>query len=144
MRTKSINSAGVTRGWYVVDASGLTLGRLATEVARRLRGKHKAEYTPHVDTGDYIIVINAEKVRLSGRKRFQKVYYRHTGYIGHMKSITADKQIQKDARQVVETAVRGMLPKNPLGRAMYHKLKVYNGPTHPHQAQEPHFLELNV
>lgn len=142
MKTLSAKPETVRRGWFVVDADGLVLGRLASEIAHRLKGKHKAEYTPHVDTGDHIVVVNAEKVRVTGRKRKQKTYYHHTGYIGNMKSVTFEKQVEKDARRVIEQAVQGMLPKNPLGRAMYRKLKVYNGPEHPHVSQQPERLEL--
>jgi large subunit ribosomal protein L13 len=142
MKTFSAKPNGVQRDWYVVDASGKTLGRLASEVARRLRGKHKPEYTPHVDTGDYIIVINAEKVHVTGNKRTDKMYYHHTGYIGHMKSITLDKLLAKTPERAIEIAVRGMLPKNPLGRAMGRKLKVYAGPEHRHEAQQPRILNI--
>ncbi len=132
----------VKRDWFVVDATDKTLGRLASEIARRLRGKHKPEYTPHVDTGDYIVVINAEKVHVSGRKATDKMYYRHSGFPGGIKSISFDKLIQKDAPQVIQFAVKGMLPKNPLGRAMFRKLKVYAGPEHNHSAQQPKPLEI--
>ena len=142
MKTYSANPASVRRDWFVVDAEGQTLGRLASEVARRLRGKHKPEYTPHVDTGDYIVVINAEKVRVTGRKTTDKMYYHHTGYIGNMKSISFDKLIDKAPERVIQTAVKGMLPKNPLGRAMFKKLKVYAGSEHQHAAQQPKPLEL--
>ena len=142
MKTFSANPATVRRDWYVVDAEGQTLGRLATELARRLRGKHKPEYTPHVDTGDYIVVINAEKVRVTGRKTTDKMYYHHTGYIGNMKSISFDKLIAKAPERVIQTAVKGMLPKNPLGRAMFKKLKVYAGSEHQHAAQQPKTLEI--
>ncbi|HET7674968.1 MAG TPA: 50S ribosomal protein L13 [Gammaproteobacteria bacterium] len=142
MTTFSAKPAAVKRDWYVVDAAGKTLGRLATEIARRLRGKHKAEYTPHVDTGDYIVVVNAEQVHVTGNKRSDKVYYHHTGYIGNMKSITLEKLLQKAPERVIEEAVRGMLPKNPLGRAMFKKLKVYAGAEHKHSAQQPQPLEL--
>jgi large subunit ribosomal protein L13 len=142
MKTISAKAETVNRGWYTVDADGQVLGRLAAELARRLRGKHKPEFTPHVDTGDHLVVLNAEKVRVTGRKRKQKTYYRHTGYVGHMKSITFERQIEKDARQVIEHAVRGMLPKGPLGRAMLKKLRVYNGAEHPHTAQQPEELKL--
>jgi large subunit ribosomal protein L13 len=136
--TKSAKPREVERRWFVVDADDQVLGRLATRVASVLRGKHKALYTPHVDTGDYVIVVNAEKVRLTGRKREQKTYYRHTGYTGHLKEITADKVLGgPHADRVVRHAVRGMLPKNSLGRQMYRKLKVYSGPAHPHAAQQP-------
>ena len=137
MKTFSAKPAEVKRDWYVVDADGKTLGRLSTEIARRLRGKHKAEYTPHVDTGDYIIVINAEKVRVTGNKEQDKFYYKHTGYIGNMKSVSLGKLRQTHPERIIETAVKGMLPKNPLGRAMYKKLKVYAGSQHGHQAQQP-------
>jgi large subunit ribosomal protein L13 len=126
----------------VIDADGKTLGRLSTEIARRLRGKHKAEYTPHVDTGDYIIVVNAEKIRVTGTKERDKIYYKHTGYIGNMKSISLGKLREKKPERIIETAVKGMLPKNPLGRAMFKKLKVYAGPSHQHQAQQPLALEI--
>jgi len=142
MKTVSAKPETVRRGWYVVDADGKVLGRLATEIARRLKGKHKAEFTPHVDTGDHIVVINAEKVRVTGRKRRQKQYHHHTGYVGNLKSITFEKQVDKDARRVIEHAVRGMLPRNPLGRAMLGKLRVYNGAEHPHVAQQPEELKL--
>lgn len=142
MKTFSAKPAEVKRDWYVVDADGKTLGRLSTELARRLRGKHKAEYTPHVDTGDYIIVINAEKVRVSGNKEQDKIYYKHTGYIGNMKSVSLGKLRQTHPERIIETAVKGMLPKNPLGRAMFKKLKVYAGNEHGHQAQQPKPLEI--
>ncbi len=135
MTTFSAKPAEVKRDWYVVDADGKTLGRLSTELARRLRGKHKAEYTPHVDTGDYIIVINAEKVRVTGNKEQDKIYYKHTGYIGNMKSTSLGKLRQTHPERIIETAVKGMLPKNPLGRAMFRKLKVYAGDSHPHVSQ---------
>ncbi|MBK1674301.1 50S ribosomal protein L13 [Ectothiorhodospira shaposhnikovii] len=142
MKTFSAKPAEVTRDWYVVDASGKTLGRLASEVARRLRGKHKPVYTPHVDTGDYIVIVNASKVRLSGNKEADKMYYRHTGYVGHMKSASA-RQIRENApERLIEIAVKGMLPKNPLGRAMFKKLKVYAGAEHSHAAQQPQPLEI--
>ena len=127
---------------FVVGADGKTLGRLASEVALRLRGKHKPEYTPHVDTGDYIVVINAEKVRVTGRKTTDKMYYQHTGYIGNMKSISFDKLLAKAPERIIQTAVKGMLPKNPLGRAMFKKLKVYAGSEHNHAAQQPKPLEI--
>lgn len=142
MKTFSAKPAEVKRDWYVVDADGKALGRLATEIARRLRGKHKAEYTPHVDTGDYIIVVNAEKVRVTGNKEQDKVYYKHTGYIGNMKSVTLGKLRQTHPERIIQTAVQGMLPKNSLGRAMYKKLKVYSGATHDHQAQQPKLLQI--
>ncbi|MGD1990136.1 MAG: 50S ribosomal protein L13 [Chromatiales bacterium] len=142
MTTVSTKPADVRRDWYVVDADGKTLGRLATEIARRLRGKHKPEYTPHVDTGDYIVVINAEKIRVTGNKLQQKMYHHHTGYIGNLKSITLEKQLQKAPERVIETAVRGMMPKNKLGRAMFKKLRVYAGNEHQHTAQQPIALDI--
>ncbi|MGD0959435.1 MAG: 50S ribosomal protein L13 [Methylomonas sp.] len=142
MKTFSAKPAEVKRDWYVIDAEGKTLGRLATEIARRLRGKHKPEYTPHVDTGDYIIVINAEKVGVTGNKEKDKMYYRHTGYIGNMKSTSLGKLRQTFPDRIITTAVQGMLPKNPLGRAMFKKLKVYAGAEHMHQSQQPKVLEL--
>ena len=142
MKTFSAKPAEVKRDWYVVDADGKTLGRLATEVARRLRGKHKPEFTPHVDTGDCIVVVNAAKVRVSGRKETDKIYYHHTGHIGHMKATAFRDMIQRAPERVIETAVKGMLPKNTLGRAMYRKLKVYAGPEHNHSAQQPQPLEI--
>ncbi|MCW9013090.1 MAG: 50S ribosomal protein L13 [Gammaproteobacteria bacterium] len=142
MKTFSAKPETVKRDWYVVDADGKTLGRLATEIARRLRGKHKPVYTPHVDTGDYIVVVNAEKVRVTGNKTTDKRYYSHTGFIGGIKSITFDKLIDKKPEMIIERAVKGMLPKNPLGRAMYRKLKVYAGPDHKHTAQQPKALEI--
>jgi large subunit ribosomal protein L13 len=142
MKTFSAKAHEVKRDWYVVDASNKVLGRLATEIARRLRGKHKAEYTPHVDTGDYIIVTNAEKVTVTGRKFKEKVYYHHTGFPGGIKSTPFDKMQQKNPTRIIELAVKGMLPKNPLGREMYRKLKVYVGTDHPHVAQQPKQLEI--
>ncbi len=142
MKTFSAKPETVKRDWYVVDAAGKTLGRLATEVARRLRGKHKPEYTPHVDTGDYIVVINAEKVAVTGNKATDKMYHSHTGFPGGIKSISFDKLIQKKPELVIEKAVKGMLPKNPLGRAMYRKLKVYAGSEHKHTAQQPQVLDI--
>ena len=142
MKTVSTKPADVTRDWYVVDAEGKTLGRMATEIARLLRGKHKPECTPHVDTGDYIIVVNAEKVRVTGNKAKDKMYYRHTGYPGGMRSMSFEKMVAHAPERTVEFAVKGMLPKGPLGRAMYSKLKVYAGTEHPHQAQQPQALTL--
>jgi len=142
MKTFSAKPETVKRDWYVVDAAGKTLGRLASEIALRLRGKHKPVYTPHVDTGDYIVVINAEKVAVTGNKSTDKTYYNHTGFPGGIKSITFDKLIQKKPEMVIEKAVKGMLPKNPLGRAMYRKLKVYAGPEHQHTAQQPQVLDI--
>ena len=140
MYTVSTKPAEVKREWFVVDAEGKTLGRLASEIARRLRGKHKAEYTPHVDTGDYIVVVNAEKVHVTGKKLTDKMYHHHTGYIGGLKSISFEDQLVKAPQRIVESAVKGMLPKGPLGRAMYAKLKVYAGNAHPHAAQQPQEL----
>lgn len=142
MKTFTAKPAEVRRDWFVVDAEGKTLGRLATEIARRLRGKHKAEYTPHVDTGDYIVVINAEKVRVTGNKASDKNYYRHTGYPGGLRSMSFEKLIDHAPERVLELAVKGMLPKGPLGRAMHKKMKVYAGTEHPHAAQQPQ--ELNI
>lgn len=142
MRTFVAKPAAVERDWYVVDATGKTLGRLASEIARRLRGKHKPVYTPHVDTGDYIIVVNAEKVQVTGNKRTDKIYYHHSGYPGGIKSISFEKLLQKAPERIIERAVKGMLPKGPLGRAMYRKLKVFAGPEHKHVAQQPKPLEL--
>ncbi len=132
----------VQREWFVVDASGKTLGRLATEVARILRGKHKPIYSPMIDVGDYVIVVNAEKVRVTGRKLTQKFYYRHSGYPGGFKQVSLRDMLARHPTRVIEYAVRGMLPKNALGRRMFKKLKVYAGPDHPHQAQNPKPLEL--
>ncbi|MFZ2290159.1 MAG: 50S ribosomal protein L13 [Halopseudomonas yangmingensis] len=142
MKTFSAKPETVKRDWYVVDATGLTLGRLATEVATRLRGKHKPEYTPHVDTGDYIVIVNAEKVHVTGAKAQDKIYYSHSGFPGGIKSISFEKLIQRAPERVIEIAVKGMLPKNPLGRAMYRKLKVYKGEAHPHTAQQPQELKI--
>jgi large subunit ribosomal protein L13 len=142
MKTFSAKPNEVSRDWFVVDASGKTLGRLAAEVAHRLRGKHKAEYTPHVDTGDYIVVINAEKVRVTGAKATDKMYHHHTGYPGGIRSISFEKLIDKAPERVIQRAVKGMLPRNPLGRAMFSKLKVYAGAEHPHAAQQPQPLNI--
>ena len=142
MKTYSAKPESVQREWFIVDAAEKTLGRLATEIALRLKGKHKPEYTPHVDTGDYIVVINAEKIRVTGKKTTDKMYYRHTGYPGGLRSISFDKLIDHKPEMVFELAVKGMLPKNPLGRDMYRKLKVYAGSEHPHAAQQPQTLEL--
>ncbi len=142
MKTFSAKPAEVKRDWYVIDAEGKTLGRLATEVARRLRGKHKPEYTPHVDTGDYIIVVNAEKIGVTGNKEQNKIYYRYTGYVGNMKSVSLGKLRTTFPDRIITTAVKGMLPKNPLGRAMFKKLKVYAGASHEHQAQQPKVLDF--
>ncbi len=142
MKTFSAKPESVERGWFVVDATDKVLGRLASEIALRLRGKHKPEYTPHVDTGDYIVVVNAEKVHVTGRKASNKMYHRHTGYPGGLKSETFEKLVSKAPERVIETAVKGMLPKGPLGRSMYRKLKVYAGPEHQHAAQQPKPLKI--
>ncbi|HID63894.1 MAG TPA: 50S ribosomal protein L13 [Anaerolineae bacterium] len=142
MKTYTVKKGDIKRDWYVVDAQGKTLGRLASEIAKILRGKHKPIYVPYMDCGDYVIVVNAEKVRVTGRKLDQKFYYRHSGYPGGLKSISLRDQLQKHPARVLEAAVRGMLPKNRLGRAMIKKLKVYAGGSHPHQAQQPKVLEL--
>ena len=142
MKTFSAKAEEVSRDWFVVDAADKTLGRLASEIAHRLRGKHKAEYTPHVDTGDYIVVVNAEKVRVSGAKTTDKMYHHHTGYPGGLKSISFEKLIDKAPERVIQGAVKGMLPRNPLGRAMFKKLKVYAGSEHPHSAQQPQALNI--
>ena len=142
MKTFSAKSQDVKHDWYVVDAAEKTLGRLASEIAHRLRGKHKAEYTPHVDTGDYIVVVNAEKIRVTGNKTTDKMYHHHTGYPGGLKSMSFEKLIDKAPERVIQGAVKGMLPRNPLGRAMFKKLKVYAGNEHPHAAQQP--VELNI
>ena len=140
--TVSAKPAEVRRDWYLVDAEGKTLGRLASEIARRLKGKHKPIFTPHVDTGDYIVVVNAEKVAVTGNKLQDKMYHHHTGYIGNLKSINLEKLLQKAPERVIETAVKGMLPRNPLGRAMMKKLRVFAGPEHAHQAQQPKPLDI--
>lgn len=142
MKSFTAKPETVRRDWYIVDASGKTLGRLASELARRLRGKHKPVYTPHVDTGDYIVVVNAERVRVTGRKRRDKMYYRHTGYPGNLKSRTLEQMLERAPERVIHLAVRGMLPRNSLGRKMLKKLKVVRGPEHPHTAQQPIPLEL--
>ena len=142
MKTFSAKAEDVNREWFVVDAADKTLGRLASEIAHRLRGKHKPEYTPHVDTGDYIVVINAEKVRVTGKKATDKIYHSHTGYPGGLKSISFEKLIDKAPERVLQGAVKGMLPRNPLGRAMFKKLKVYAGSEHPHAAQQPQALNI--
>jgi large subunit ribosomal protein L13 len=142
MKTFSAKPGAVRQDWYVVDAAGKTLGRLATELARRLRGKHKPEFTPHVDTGDYIVVINAAQVKVTGAKLTDKVYYHHTGYIGHMKSESLGKRLERAPEQVIEEAVKGMLPRGSLGRSMLKKLRVFPGSEHNHQAQQPQPLEI--
>lgn len=142
MSTYSAKSDSVRRSWYLVDATDKTLGRLASEIATRLKGKHKPEFTPHVDTGDYIIVINAQKVRVTGNKANDKVYYHHTGYIGGIKEANFETMLAKAPERIIEIAVKGMLPKGPLGRAMFRKLKVYAGTAHPHAAQQPEQLDI--
>jgi len=142
MKTFSAKPEQVRRDWFLVDAEGKTLGRLASEIARRLRGKHKPEYTPHVDTGDYIVVVNADKVRVSGKKESDKHYYRWTGYVGNLRSESLGKLRERKPERIVSYAVKGMLPRNPLGRSMFRKLKVYSGPEHRHQAQQPQPLDL--
>lgn len=142
MKTMMAKAQTAEHGWYVVDAAGKTLGRMATEIARRLRGKHKPEYTPHVDTGDFIVVVNAEKVVVTGNKTQDKIYERYTGYPGGLKGVSFGKLIKKFPTRIIELAVKGMLPKNPLGYAMFSKLKVYAGPEHPHSAQQPKPLDI--
>ena len=142
MKTFSAKAEQVQRDWFLVDAAEKTLGRLASEIAHRLRGKHKAEYTPHVDTGDYIVVINAEKIKVTGAKATDKMYHHHTGYPGGLKSVSFEKLIEKAPERVIQNAVKGMLPRNPLGRAMFKKLKVYAGDEHPHTAQQPQTLNI--
>ena len=142
MKTYSAKPETVKRDWYVIDATGKTLGRRSSEIAHRLRGKHKPEFTPHVDTGDYIVVVNADKVHVTGNKAKDKLYYHHTGYIGGIKSISFEKLMAKAPESAIQIAVKGMLPKGPLGRAMYSKLKVYAGESHPHSAQQPKALNI--
>lgn len=142
MRTYSAKPETVKRQWFVIDATNKVLGRLSTEIARRLRGKHKPEYTPHVDTGDYIVVINAEKIQVTGNKENDKMYHRHTGYIGSLKSTNLAKLRADHPERIIQHSVKGMLPKNPLGRAMFKKLKVYAGESHNHCAQQPQILEI--
>jgi large subunit ribosomal protein L13 len=142
MKTFTATPSTIKREWCVIDATDKTLGRLATEVARRLRGKHKPEYTPHMDTGDHLVIVNAEKIKVTGKKLDDKMYYRHTGYIGNLKSINLGKLLDTHPERAIQYAVKGMLPKNPLGRAMFRKLHVYAGPEHPHEAQQPTQLEL--
>ena len=143
MKTISAKPETAQHDWFVIDADGVTLGRLATEVARRLRGKHKTEYTPHVDTGDFIVIVNAEKVKVTGNKAQDKMYYRHTGHPGGLKEANFTQMIERTPEKVIELAVKGMLPRNQLGRAMYRKLKVYAGQEHPHTAQQPETLTLS-
>jgi large subunit ribosomal protein L13 len=142
VKTISAREQDIQRDWYVIDAQGLTLGRLASRAAVILRGKHKPSFTPHVDCGDYVIVVNAEKIHVTGQKMTQKNYYRHSGYLGGLKQVTLRDQLQTYPNRVLEAAVRGMLPKNRLGRRMFKKLKVYAGPSHPHKAQQPKPMEL--
>jgi len=142
MKTFTATPATIKREWCVVDATDKTLGRLATELAHRLRGKHKPEFTPNMDTGDHMVVVNAEKIKVTGNKLADKMYYRHTGYIGNLKSINLGKLLDQHPERVIQNAVKGMLPKNPLGRAMFRKLHVYAGSEHPHEAQQPTPLEL--
>ena len=142
MKTFVATPSTIKRDWLVIDADGLTLGRLASEIALRLRGKHKPEYTPFLDTGDYVIVINASKVKVTGKKAQDKMYYHHTGYVGGIKSESFEKLIARKPEEVIEIAVRGMLPKGPLGRAMFRKLKVYAGETHNHAAQQPQVIRF--
>ena len=142
MKTFTATPATIKRDWCLIDATDKTLGRLATELASRLRGKHKPEFTPNMDTGDHLVVINAEKIKVTGNKMSDKMYHHHTGYIGNLKSINLAKLLDEHPERVLQSAVKGMLPKNPLGRAMFRKLHVYAGPEHPHQAQQPTQLEL--
>lgn len=143
MKTYSAKKETVQHSWYVVDATDKTLGRLATQIANRLRGKHKPEFTPHVDTGDYIVVVNAEKVKVTGNKAKDKIYYHHTGFPGGIKSVSFEKLMDKAPERAIEAAVKGMMPKNKLASAMLAKLKVYAGAEHPHSAQQPQVLELS-
>jgi len=144
MKTFSAKPAEVRRDWFVVDATGKTLGRLSTEIAHRLRGKHKPEYTPHVDTGDYIVVVNAEKVRVTGNKLKDKMYHHYTGYIGNLKSKSLENMLKESPERVLQNSVKGMLPRGPLGRQMFSKLRVFKGPEHDHAAQQPIPLEVNA
>lgn len=144
MKTFSAKSDEIKRGWYLVDAADKTLGRLASEIATRLRGKHKPEFTPHVDTGDYIVVVNASRLRVTGNKRRDKIYHRHTGYIGNLKSVNLEKLMDTSPETVLTQAVKGMLPKNRLGRSMLRKLRVFPGPEHSHAAQQPQPLEIQA
>jgi large subunit ribosomal protein L13 len=142
MKTYSAKTGEVNQAWFIVDATDKTLGRLASEIAHRLRGKHKPEYTPHIDTGDYIVVVNAEKVKVTGAKSTDKMYHHHTGYPGGLKSFSFEKLVERAPERVLQRAVKGMLPRNPLGRAMFRKLKVYAGSEHPHTAQQPETLNI--
>jgi len=142
MKTFSANANNVKRDWFLVDADGKTLGRLATEVASRLRGKHKPEFTPHADAGDYIVIVNAEKIRVTGNKFDDKMYHHHTGYVGNLKSVSFKDLQNKNPEAIIQNAVKGMLPKGPLGRQMFKKMKVFTGPNHTHTAQQPQLLEI--
>ena len=142
MKAQSVNKERASHDWYLVDAESKTLGRLSTQIANRLRGKHKPEFTPHVDTGDYIVVINADKIHVTGKKETDKIYFHHTGFPGGIKSISLGKMRERSPEKILENAVKGMMPKNKLGRAMLSKLKVYAGTSHPHDAQQPMPLEL--
>ena len=144
MKTYNAKPGEISRDWYLVDADGQTLGRLATEIADVLRGKRKPQYTPHVDTGDFIVVVNAEKVRVTGNKLDQKRYYRHSGYPGGLRSRTLREQLDRRPEEVLRTAVKGMLPKNRLARQQINKLKIYDGPEHPHEAQKPEPREVQI
>jgi large subunit ribosomal protein L13 len=144
MKTFSAKPDEVRRDWFLVNADGKTLGRLSTEIARRLRGKHKPEYTPHVDTGDYIVVVNADKIRVTGNKMKDKKYHRYTGYVGNLKTMSLEKLMQESPERALQYAVKGMLPRNPLGRKMFAKLRVFAGPEHTHAAQQPVPLEINA
>ena len=144
MKTFSAKSEEIRRDWYLVDATGKTLGRLSTEIASRLRGKHKPEFTPHVDTGDYIVVVNAEKIRVTGNKLKDKMYHRYTGYIGNLKSMPLEKLMEQHPERALELSVKGMLPRNSLGRKMFSKLRVFKGPEHSHEAQQPIPLDINA
>jgi len=144
MKTFSAKTQDVSRDWYVVDATNKTLGRLSTEIARRLRGKHKPEYTPHVDTGDYIVVVNAEKIRVTGNKMKDKMYHRYTGYVGNLKSMPLETLMKETPERALQLSVKGMLPRNPLGRKMFSKLRVFAGPEHSHEAQQPIPLDINA
>ena len=144
MKTFAAKPEEVRRDWYLVDATNKTLGRLSTEIARRLKGKHKPEYTPHVDTGDYIVVVNADKIRVTGNKMKDKMYHRYTGYIGNLKSMPLEKMMQEAPERVLQNAVKGMLPRNPLGRKMLSKLRIFAGPEHKHEAQQPIQLDINA
>ncbi len=142
MKTFMASPSTIEKKWYVVDATGYTLGRLASEVAKVLRGKNKPTFTPHIDTGDYVVIVNADKIKVTGKKLDQKMYYHHTGYVGGLKEMTLREMMAKDPVAVVEQAVRGMLPKGPLGREMFTKLHVYAGPEHAHAAQKPEELKF--